>query len=522
MQVQRVVVTEVASQLRTGRRSRLAASAVVPPIALAGAQSPRPTSTLTRRLQWERRSRARLVSTDVAVVLGATALVALAASAASAASSSIVPLSPEESLVAPALTALAWLVALAAIRSRDAGVLGTGATEYRRVAHATGLAFAVLAIGALVVDWPELRVQLLVALPLGLLGLLVGRWQWRRWLIARRREGEWASRTILVGERDEVAYVLERLGEADDLSFHVVGAALRDDPGEPLDLRGRRVPILSTTASVAENAERMGADTVILAASIDADPEYLTRLRRQLEGTCAELVLFSRLTDVAGPRISFRPVDGLPLIQVRIPTFEGGRHALKRALDIVVSACALVVVGIGAVPIAIAIKLDSPGPVLFRQRRLGRDGQSFAMLKFRTMHVDAEQRLEELRALNEAAGPLFKLKDDPRITRVGGFLRRHSLDELPQFWNALRGDMSVVGPRPPLPAEATDYDEVTMRRLYLKPGITGLWQISGRSDLTWQESVRLDLRYVENWSVMEDLMIIFRTARVVVHPSGAY
>ncbi|WP_425844837.1 sugar transferase [Agrococcus sp. TSP3-2-1] len=489
------------------------------PLALPSAQSPRSTPTLTRRLRWERRARSRLLVTDLFVVLGVTSL---AAAFASAVATRLAPAALEQQLAAPGFTALVWLSMLAAIRSRDAAVLGAGATEYRRVAHATGLAFAVLAAAALVVDWPELRLQLLTAIPLGLLGLLVGRWQWRRQLIARRREGEWASRTILVGDHGEIAYVLERLGATDELGFHVVGAAVRDHAGEPLELRGRRVPVLSTAVSVAESAERMSADTVILAASTEADPEYLTRVRRQLEGTCAELVLFSRLTDVAGPRISFRPVDGLPLIQVRIPTFEGGRHALKRALDIAVSASALLVLGVVAVPIGLAIKLDSPGPVLFRQRRIGRDGQSFAMLKFRTMHVDAEQRLEELRPLNEAAGPLFKLKDDPRITRVGTFLRRHSLDELPQFWNALRGDMSVVGPRPPLPDEATGYDEVAARRLYLKPGITGLWQISGRSDLTWQESVRLDLRYVENWSVMEDLMIIFRTARVVAHPAGAY
>jgi lipopolysaccharide/colanic/teichoic acid biosynthesis glycosyltransferase len=175
-----------------------------------------------------------------------------------------------------------------------------------------------------------------------------------------------------------------------------------------------------------------------------------------------------------------------------------------------------------AVPIAIAIRLDSPGPILFRQQRVGRDGHTFGMLKFRTMHVDAEQQLAALLASNEGAGPLFKLKQDPRITRVGAFLRKHSLDELPQFWNALKGDMSVVGPRPPLPREATAYDGNAMRRLYLKPGITGLWQISGRSDLSWDESVRLDVRYVENWSVMQDLMIIVKTARIVVRPAGAY
>lgn len=520
MELQRAVGSGVTTQLTGTSRLRWRASAAAAPsLHLPGARSPRPTTTLARRLEWERRSRARLVATDVAIVLAATALELLAPAALSSGGA---PVAPEHLLAAPALTAIAWLIALAAVSSRDASVLGSGAAEYRRVAHATGLAFAVLAIGALVIEWPEMRMQLLIALPLGLLGLLVGRWRWRRWLLARRREGQWAPRTIIVGERDEVAYVLERLGAADDLSFHVVGAAVRGDPGEPLELRGRRVPVLSTTATVVENAERMGADTVILAASTDSDPEYLTRLRRQLEGTCAELVLFSRLTDVAGPRISFRPVDGLPLIQVRIPTFDGGRHVLKRALDIVVSSCALLVVAVVAVPIALAIKLDSPGPVLFRQHRIGLDGQSFAMLKFRTMQVDAEERREELLARNEAAGPLFKLKDDPRVTRVGAFLRRHSLDELPQFWNALRGDMSVVGPRPPLLQEASVYDDVVRRRLYLKPGITGPWQVSGRSDLSWQESVRLDLRYVENWSVMDDLMIIFKTARIVVRPAGAY
>ncbi|MGM1029621.1 MAG: sugar transferase [Actinomycetota bacterium] len=493
---------------------------MAPPFALPGAQSPRATPTLVRRLQRDRRTRLRLALTDVAVLVATTLIVAFAT--APAAATPLAPVQLEQALAAPALVLLVWLVALSAIHSRDAGILGAGATEYRRVAHASGLAFAGLAAPALVVDWPALRLQLLIALPVGMLSLLIGRWQWRRWLIARRREGEWSSRTILVGDREEVAYVLERLARTGDLSYHVVAAVIAGDDGAPLELRGRRVPVLTVASTLADDAERMGADTVILAAKPDADPAYLTRLSRQLEGTCAELVLFSRLTDVAGPRISFRPVDGLPLIQVRIPTFDGGEHVLKRALDIVVASFALLAVGVLAVPIAIAIRLDSPGPILFRQQRVGRDGRTFAMLKFRTMHVDAEQQLAALRAQNEGAGPLFKLKDDPRITRVGGFLRKHSLDELPQFWNALKGDMSVVGPRPPLPGEATTYDGVAMRRLYLKPGITGLWQISGRSDLSWDESVRLDLRYVENWSVTQDLMIIFKTARVVVHPAGAY
>ncbi|GEK78807.1 sugar transferase [Agrococcus baldri] len=490
-----------------------------PSLALPGAQSPRSTPALARRLQWELRTRARLAVTDATIVMLAALLVAVGTVSASA---SLELVRPELVLATPALVTAVWLIALAGVHSRDAAILCAGPLEYRRVVHATALSFGVLAVPCLVLDWPAMRLQLLIALPLGLLALLIGRWQWRRWLLSRRREGELASRTILVGDRDEVAYVLDRLSHTRDLGYHVLGAAVSGDPGEALMLGDRRIPLLGSRESLAETAERLGADTVILASKPDADPDYLTRLSRQLEGTCAELVLFSRLTDVAGPRISFRPVDGLPLIQVRIPTFDGGKHVLKRALDVVVAGCALLAVAVVAVPIAIAIKLDSPGPVLFRQQRVGRDGRTFDMLKFRTMHVDAEQQLAALLAQNEGSGPLFKMHDDPRVTRVGRFLRAHSLDELPQFWNALVGDMSVVGPRPPLPGEATTYDGTAMRRLYLKPGITGLWQISGRSDLSWAESVRLDLRYVENWSVMQDLMIIFRTARVVVHPSGAY
>ncbi|MCH1882715.1 sugar transferase [Agrococcus sp. ARC_14] len=492
----------------------------LPTFALPGAQSPRSTPALARRRQWERTTRGRLALADTAVVLLTTVIVAIGV-LGTAPTLEIV--APQQVLAAPALTSLVWLIALAALHSRDSVILGSGALEYRRVVHATALSFGLLAVPCLATaDWPAMRMQLLIALPAGLLALLISRWQWRRWLLSRRRIGELASRTILIGDREEVAYVLERLESTHDLSYHVVGAAIAGSTGEPMTLGGRTIPVLATRESIAATAERMGADTVILASNPDADPGYLTRLSRQLEGTCAQLVLFSRLTDVAGPRISFRPVDGLPLIQVRIPTFDGGTHVLKRALDIVISGFALLAVAVVAVPIATAIKLDSPGPVLFRQQRVGRDGHTFAMLKFRTMHVDAEQQLAALQAQNEGAGPLFKMHDDPRVTRVGRFLRAHSLDELPQFWNAFIGEMSVVGPRPPLPDEATTYDGVVVRRLYLKPGITGLWQISGRSDLSWDQSVRLDLRYVENWSVMQDLMIIVRTARVVLRPSGAY
>ncbi|WP_405218098.1 sugar transferase [Agrococcus sp. Ld7] len=486
---------------------------------LSGAQSPRATPALALRMRRDRRIRARLSLTDASIILFATVATTVGVLWATP---TLTVISPELVLATPAIVVAVWLITLAGFRSREMSVLGSGALEYRRVVHATALAFGALAVPCLAFDWPAMRLQLLIALPAGLLALLIGRWQWRRWLLSRRRIGEHVARTILVGDRDEVAYVLERLASMPDLSYHVLGAAIDDTDPQPLTLHDRTIPVLCCKATLSETAERMGADTVILASNPDADPDYLTRLSRQLEGTCAELVLYSRLTDVAGPRISFRPVDGLPLIHVQIPTFDGGKHLLKRATDIIVASLALIAVAIISIPIAIAIKLDSPGPILFRQQRVGRDGHTFTMLKFRTMHIDAEQQLAALKAQHDGAGPMFKLRHDPRVTRIGHYLRTHSLDELPQFWNALTGDMSVVGPRPPLPDEATSYDGTVLRRLYLKPGITGLWQISGRSDLSWDDSVRLDLRYIENWSVMHDLMIIFRTARIIVHPTGAY
>ena len=233
-------------------------------------------------------------------------------------------------------------------------------------------------------------------------------------------------------------------------------------------------------------------------------------------------MLSSRLTDVAGPRISLRQVEGLPLIHVKIPDFEGGQHMLKRALDIGVASVALILFAPFVPFIALAIALDSRGPVFFTQKRIGRDGREFRMLKFRSMRTTAEAERTALLGANEGSGPLFKLRDDPRVTRVGRFLRRYSIDEMPQFWNVLAGEMSVVGPRPPLPSEVTAYDGTVFRRLYIKPGITGLWQVSGRSDLSWDESVRLDLRYVENWSVMNDLMIMWQTVKVMLRPNGAY
>jgi exopolysaccharide biosynthesis polyprenyl glycosylphosphotransferase len=191
-------------------------------------------------------------------------------------------------------------------------------------------------------------------------------------------------------------------------------------------------------------------------------------------------------------------------------------------MDVTAALAALVMLSPLLLLLAVIVRRDSPGPVVFRQDRIGKDGQVFGMFKFRSMVVDAEARLAALNQQNQGAGVLFKMKDDPRVTRCGRWMRKYSLDELPQLWNVVLGDMSMVGPRPPLDREVSGYERHTRRRLLIKPGITGLWQINGRSDLAWEEAVRLDLYYVENWSLAGDLLILWRTFRAVVRPSGAY
>lgn len=477
--------------------------------------APRMSATLERRQQWERRYRLRLRLSDATVIVAVAALTALI--------QVFLLGTPVNVVFRGAILMVATLyMMLAALNTRSAAIFGSGATEYRRVAHAGGLAFGIVAIVGILLEWDGLRPLLVIALPTGMLGLLVARWSWRRWLQHRRLVGAYVSRTLVVGATEDVEYVIDSLRTSGENGYHVVGTTLLDRNANELAVGETRYPVVGNVTTVAAAAAQLGADTIIVASRPDGDTDFVKHLSWQLEGTAAELVLSSRLTDVAGPRISLRQVDGLPLIQVKIPTYEGGVHLLKRALDITVAALALIPIGILTPVLALLIKLDSPGRVFFFQERVGRDGRTFRIVKFRTMKTDAEQQLAELRAQNEGAGLLFKMKDDPRVTRVGRVLRKLSLDELPQFWNVLTGDMSVVGPRPPLPSEVTAYDGTVFRRLYIKPGITGLWQVSGRSDLSWDESVRLDLRYVENWSVMNDLQIMWRTGKAMVRSSGAY
>jgi exopolysaccharide biosynthesis polyprenyl glycosylphosphotransferase len=267
--------------------------------------------------------------------------------------------------------------------------------------------------------------------------------------------------------------------------------------------------------------EATAADSVAISGA-DVDPPTLRQLGWTLTARDIGMFMAPALTDVAGPRIHMQPLAGLPLIHVTTPNLEGTKAVAKRGFDVLASLALIIVLAVPMCVVALLVKLDSPGAAMFRQTRIGRSGEVFSMLKFRSMVVDAERQLAQLADLNQGNGVLFKLKDDPRVTRIGRFIRRYSIDELPQLFNVLKGDMSLVGPRPPLPVEVETYDDFAHRRLLVKPGLTGPWQVSGRSDLSWDDSIRLDLYYVENWSMFQDMIYLLRTARAVLGKDGAY
>lgn len=417
-----------------------------------------------------------------------------------------------------AVIAITWMATLSICSTRDHKVIGNGSTEYKRIGMATFRTFGTFAIVAFAFKIPIARGYLLVALPLGLCLLLLGRWAWRGWLHRQRLKGAFVQRAVLMGERTQLRHVAEQIHSVPSVGFQIVGAITESGTRNNL-VPG--VPVIAGFADVIAQVDIVGADTVIFSGSDTISPQRMREIGWDLEARGIDLIVAPALTDIAGPRIHARPVAGLPLIYVDFPTFEGGKFLSKRAADIVVSALGLLLLSPLFLFITLVVRSDG-GPALFRQERVGLDGRAFAMLKFRTMVVDAEERLDGLLDRTDGNSVLFKMKQDPRVTPFGRWLRRYSIDELPQLMNVLRGEMSLVGPRPPLMAEVQRYEEHVRRRFLVKPGITGLWQVSGRSDLSWDDSVRLDLYYVENWSASGDLMILWRTARAVLNPEGAY
>ncbi|MCW2582327.1 MAG: exopolysaccharide biosynthesis polyprenyl glycosylphosphotransferase [Klenkia sp.] len=429
--------------------------------------------------------------------------------------------------------ALCWPALLGLLGAYADRRLGTGPEEYRRVivaALAAEAAMAVLPAAMALLSLPvsstavdTVHVLCLLGVPLVAVLTLVLRNVARRRLHHARREGRMSRRVVIVGREAGLIDLAARLRRETDAGWQVIGACV-PDPSTAMDLPSQGVHVLGGLEHVTAVLDNVRADAVIVTSTSDTAAAYVRRLAWQLEGTDVELLVVPGLVEVAPDRLAIRPTQTLPLIQVREPVYRGVRRVAKTLFDRTVALTLLVLGSPLLIAIAVAVRATSPGPVLYRQKRIGVRGRAFDVLKFRSMVVDADALLEALAAQERDAGNgvLFKMRNDPRITRVGKHLRRLSLDELPQLVNVLRGDMSLVGPRPHLPTEVEFYGDDVQRRLLVKPGVTGLWQVSGRSDLSWEESVELDVRYVDNWSLSRDLGILWRTAKAVLSSSGAY
>jgi exopolysaccharide biosynthesis polyprenyl glycosylphosphotransferase len=412
-----------------------------------------------------------------------------------------------------------WIVALWLAGAYDVRFIGTGSDEYRKVLNAGVSLTAAVAIFSYAVNLDLSRVYVVIALPAVTLFDLVARYAMRKRLHRHRAAGKCLHNVVAVGHELAVADLVTELGRDKYHGLTVVGACVAR-PGEPNEVAG--VPVYGGLDDVTAAVKAFGADTVAVLACPEMNGIRLRSLAWELEKTGTDLCVSPALLDVAGPRTTIRPTAGLTLLHVDHPQLSGFRLVLKGLFDRCAAAAALIMLAPLMAALAATIWLHDRGPALFTQLRVGRDGHAFRIYKFRTMVVDAEQRKAELLADNDSDGVLFKLRKDPRVTAVGAHLRRWSLDELPQLFNIFLGHMSLVGPRPALPDEAERYAEHVRRRLVVKPGLTGLWQVSGRSNLSWEESVRLDLRYVENWSFALDLQILWKTISVLLRRSGAY
>lgn len=427
---------------------------------------------------------------------------------------------PTYTLVSVLIVVL-WLVFIDFFGARDHKNIGAGTIEYRRLADATIRLFGILAIVAFLFGIELGRGYFLTALPLGMLLLLGSRWLWRQWLRRQQRDGRYLSRALLIGQRVKSEHVARTMKERGESGILAVGALTKLGHTEEDIMSG--VPVLGTYDDLLPVIDGMNIDTVMITGADDLGPKLMRKLGWDLEARNVELIVAPALTDVAGPRIHARPVAGLPLIHVEFPEFEGRKQTTKRLFDIVGSTFLLLLTSPLLIGVAIAVRASSPGPIFYTQERVGLRGSPFGMLKFRSMVQGADDQLASLLdAQGTSDKPLFKVMNDPRITPVGRFIRKYSLDEFPQLINVLLGHMSLVGPRPQRAGEVALYDDAAHRRLFMKPGMSGLWQVSGRSKLSWEDAIRLDLYYVENWSITGDLIILWRTIWAVAAADGAH
>jgi exopolysaccharide biosynthesis polyprenyl glycosylphosphotransferase len=470
------------------------------------------------RPRWQLRYARFVAATDVA---------ALAASAAAYRWWGSAPRLTDSQLAMATTVVVVGALALHAARAWDPRVLGHGTEEFNRLVRAFLWLGVLTALPGLALEEPALRPYAFGVVPLALVGAAGARLVARRWVARLRRNGRCMRNVLVVGSGVTVAPVIERARRAGCGGWSVTGVCLSDDDGAIRRESGgavrtvQGVPVLGGLESVLDTVLRFGYHVVCVAPDTGWSSRRLHELTWDLEGTGTEIAVDPGLMEIASRRVVMCPLDGVPVLRLEEPKFFGLQRLTKAVIDRLGALLLLVLLSPILMAAAVAVRC-SRGPVFYRQRRLGKNGEPFMMVKFRSMVVDADRMRADLADSDTGAGPMFKVRDDPRITRVGRVLRRYSIDELPQLFNVLVGSMSLVGPRPPLPEEITAYDEAARRRLLVRPGMTGLWQVSGRSDLSWVEAVRLDLTYVENWSLLSDALIVMRTVRAVLRGSGAY
>lgn len=418
-----------------------------------------------------------------------------------------------------AIAVVLWVVWQNLGKSYDWKLFGEGVEEYRRVAAAGFVAVGLVATAGSLLRWQNVREMIL-----GLLAATVLTLAWRRamrlLLVHRRRSGAGMNRAVLVGPTLAVDHTARLLSKHSFHGIKVVGALV--PPGDAVP-DYRVVPAFREGSDVLAAVTAFDADEVVLLRPVDLDSAEMRDLMWSLAGLGVGMLIRPMSIHVAGPRLQVRPVDGLPLLQIAHPQITGLARTVKSAIDRTAAAIGLLALLPVMCTIAFLVHREDGGPVFYRQTRIGEDGRTFKMLKFRSMHVDADRRLDEVMALNvHPDGIHLAIANDPRVTNIGRLLRAYSLDELPQLINVVRGEMALVGPRPPLPNEVEMYPEYGWFRMAVRPGLTGLWQIQGaaRHHLSLEEALELDLRYVENWSLWYDFAILWKTIAVVLRGSG--
>ena len=484
------------------------------------------TGRLGSRREWQAAYIRRLLISDTLVVIAAVAIaqyVRFGASDVLASYEAAHNLS--YTIISAALIAM-WIGALVVFRTRSVRVIGGGAEEYRRIFVATVRLFGLIAIVSLLFRLDLARLYLAIAFPVGLGALLFSRWCWRQVIARKRSRGEFQTSVLVVGGARAVRNLAESFARGTADGYRVVGVCMPGHSGEHGDMitvNGREIPVLGSDRDVVASLEFCHADTVAVTATEQIGHEGMRDLAWALEPRHVDLVVAPGMMDVSGPRLSMRPVAGLPLIHVEKPQFHGSNKFAKTAFDLVLASLVLMALCPLLLIVAVIIKIGDRGPVFYRQERVGLNGDTFRMWKFRSMVPDADKKFAEVRDdLGQVEGAFFKSAKDPRITPIGRIIRKTSIDELPQLFNVLTRDMSIVGPRPLIEGEGLGVPGFVERRMLVRPGMTGLWQVSGRSALPESDRIRLDLFYVENWSMTQDLLIVAKTVRTVLARDGAY